>query len=84
MCLYLYKFLRLEKCIDKYSCELYFQLFYFCNTEKPDGSGFGVRHWQAVMVSLGMTLAYILRVNMSVGIVAMTDPDAGNPDYPVS
>lgn len=36
------------------------------------------------MASLGMTLAYILRVNMSVGIVAMTDPDAGNPNYPVS
>lgn len=31
-----------------------------------------------------MTLAFILRVNMSVGIVAMTDPDAGNQDYPVS
>ena len=31
-----------------------------------------------------MTVIYILSVNMSVGIVAMTDPGAGNPDYPVS
>lgn len=45
---------------------------------------FGVRHLQAFLVFLGLTLAYALRVNMSVAIVAMTDKHAANPDYEVS
>lgn len=33
---------------------------------------------------LGLTIAYALRVNMSVAIVAMTDKHAANPDFEVS
>lgn len=44
---------------------------------------FGVRHLQAFLMFLGLTLAYALRVNMSVAIVAMTDKHAANPDFEV-
>lgn len=44
---------------------------------------FGVRHLQAFIMFLGLTLAYAMRVNMSVAIVAMTDKHAANPDYEV-
>lgn len=44
---------------------------------------FGVRHLQTFLMFLGLTLAYALRVNMSVAIVAMTDRHAANPDYEV-
>uniref|UniRef100_A0A1B6KHT2 Major facilitator superfamily (MFS) profile domain-containing protein n=1 Tax=Graphocephala atropunctata TaxID=36148 RepID=A0A1B6KHT2_9HEMI len=37
--------------------------------------GIGVRHYQAMMTFVGLSLAYSLRVNLSVGIVAMTDPE---------
>lgn len=43
---------------------------------------FGVRHVQAFLVFLGLTLAYALRVNLSVAIVAMTD-NSSNPDHEV-
>lgn len=48
----------------------------------PAGA-FGVRHVQAFLVFLGLTLAYALRVNLSVAIVAMTD-NSSNPNYQVS
>ena len=35
--------------------------------------GFGVRHFQILLLFLGLAIAYGLRVNLSVGIVAMTD-----------
>lgn len=44
---------------------------------------FGVRHLQAFLMFLGLTLAYAMRVNMSVAIVAMTNNTAANPDYEV-
>lgn len=34
---------------------------------------FGVRHIQAVMLFFALVLAYGMRVNMSMAIVAMTD-----------
>lgn len=46
---------------------------------------FGVRHVQVFLAFYLMFIAYGLRVNLSVGIVAMTDPNASlNKDIPVS
>uniref|UniRef100_A0A146LJW8 Putative inorganic phosphate cotransporter n=1 Tax=Lygus hesperus TaxID=30085 RepID=A0A146LJW8_LYGHE len=43
----------------------------------------GERHKQACIMFLGLVVAYMQRVNVSVGIVAMTDPTASsNPDIP--
>lgn len=36
-------------------------------------SGFGVRHVQTLLLFFGLTVAYALRVNLSVAIVAMVD-----------
>ncbi|KAK4879144.1 hypothetical protein RN001_007290 [Aquatica leii] len=44
---------------------------------------YGARHTQAILLFLLITISYGMRVNLSVGIVAMTDPDASpNPDVP--
>ncbi|RVE41551.1 hypothetical protein evm_013799 [Chilo suppressalis] len=40
-------------------------------------SAFGQRHVQVVLIFFGLVLAYAMRVNMSLAIVAMTDPHAG-------
>lgn len=44
-------------------------------------SGFGIRHVQTVLLFFGLTVAYALRVNMSVAVVVMLDKDAANPDF---
>ncbi|XP_046680594.1 putative inorganic phosphate cotransporter isoform X1 [Homalodisca vitripennis] len=44
---------------------------------------FGSRHCQAFMTFLCLVLAYSMRVNLSVGIVAMTDSKGSNPDFMV-
>lgn len=44
--------------------------------------GLGLRHIQVIMLFFGLFLAYGLRVNMSIGIVAMTD-NSSNPDFEV-
>ncbi|XP_055593478.1 putative inorganic phosphate cotransporter isoform X2 [Uranotaenia lowii] len=44
-------------------------------------SGFGIRHVQALLLFFGLTVAYALRVNLSVAIVAMTDKKAANEDF---
>lgn len=44
---------------------------------------FGVRHLQAFLLFLGLTLAYAMRVNLSVAIVAITDRHAANPEFDV-
>lgn len=44
--------------------------------------GFGVRHFQVMLFFCGLTIAFALRVNLSVGIVAMTDHTI-NPDFEV-
>uniref|UniRef100_A0A1B6F5L1 Putative inorganic phosphate cotransporter n=1 Tax=Cuerna arida TaxID=1464854 RepID=A0A1B6F5L1_9HEMI len=49
--------------------------------EKPPG--LGTRHCQAFMTFLSTMLAYTMRVNLSVGIVAMTDQKGSNPNYKV-
>ena len=45
---------------------------------------FGVRHLQAFLMFLGLTVAYALRVDLSVGIVAMTNQTSTGVDFPVS
>lgn len=42
------------------------------------GNFLGIRHVQAVMLFFALVLAYGMRVNMSIAIVAMTDKDAVN------
>lgn len=46
-------------------------------------SGFGRRHLQVALLFGGLLFAYSLRVNVSVGIVAMTDQTSNSTD-PVS
>ncbi|KAK5641841.1 hypothetical protein RI129_010388 [Pyrocoelia pectoralis] len=44
---------------------------------------YGARHTQTLMLFVLLTIAYGMRVNLSVGIVAMTDPTASpSPDIP--
>lgn len=45
--------------------------------------GLGHRHLQVVLLFTGLLLAYALRVNLSIGIVAMVD-NASNPDFVVN
>lgn len=47
------------------------------------GGIFGVRHLQAFLLFLGLTLAYAMRVNLSVAIVAITDKHAANAEFEV-
>ncbi|KAI8118081.1 putative inorganic phosphate cotransporter [Lucilia cuprina] len=42
---------------------------------------FGIRHLQCFLLFCGLSVAYALRVNLSVAIVAMTDKQATNPDF---
>ncbi|XP_037952075.1 putative inorganic phosphate cotransporter [Teleopsis dalmanni] len=45
------------------------------------GPRFGVRHLQCFLVFCGLAVAYALRVNLSVAIVAMTDSNSTNPNF---
>ncbi|CAG9767278.1 unnamed protein product [Ceutorhynchus assimilis] len=48
------------------------------------GPRIGMRHVQTLLMFLCLTIAYSMRVNLSVGIVAMTTKDTSpNPDIPV-
>uniref|UniRef100_A0A1B6CNP3 Putative inorganic phosphate cotransporter n=1 Tax=Clastoptera arizonana TaxID=38151 RepID=A0A1B6CNP3_9HEMI len=44
-------------------------------------TGYGTRHTQALLLFLGLVVAYGLRINLSVAIVAMTN-NSTNPDFP--
>ncbi|EDW01195.1 putative inorganic phosphate cotransporter [Drosophila grimshawi] len=44
-------------------------------------SRFGARHWQAILLFLGMVINYFQRVNISAAIVPMTQSTAGAPFY---
>ncbi|XP_055545793.1 putative inorganic phosphate cotransporter isoform X3 [Wyeomyia smithii] len=46
-----------------------------------EASGFGIRHVQTLLLFFGLTVAYALRVNLSVAIVAMVDKNAANKDF---
>lgn len=48
------------------------------------GAIFGYRHLQAFLLFLFLTVAYMMRVNMSVAVVAMQNATAVNPDFDVS
>lgn len=43
--------------------------------------GFGIRHLQCFLLFWCLSVAYALRVNLSVGIVAMTSKNDTNPDF---
>ncbi|XP_054740516.1 putative inorganic phosphate cotransporter [Anastrepha obliqua] len=43
---------------------------------------FGRRHLQCLLMFLGFSAAFTMRVNLSVAIVAMMDNKAANPDFP--
>lgn len=45
--------------------------------------GFGYRHLQVLLLFTGLMIAYALRVNLSLGIVAMVD-NSENPEFIVS
>ncbi|XP_065369044.1 putative inorganic phosphate cotransporter [Calliphora vicina] len=42
----------------------------------------GVRHMQALLIFLNITVVYISRLNIGVAIVAMTNAETTNPDFP--
>ncbi|XP_023177805.2 putative inorganic phosphate cotransporter isoform X2 [Drosophila hydei] len=50
--------------------------------EDEPAYGLGVRHWQTFLFFFALTVAYAQRVNLSVAIVAMTDAEAANPNFP--
>lgn len=66
--------------LEIHSCNQ--QLFYPYNFTFTDG--FGVRHVQAFLLFLCLSITYALRVNFSVAIVAMTDKNSTNPDFEVN
>ncbi|XP_034478853.1 putative inorganic phosphate cotransporter [Drosophila innubila] len=45
------------------------------------GPRFGVRHLQCILVFFGLAVAYAMRVNLSVAIVAMTDSNNTNDNF---
>ncbi|KAJ2948837.1 hypothetical protein O0L34_g5764 [Tuta absoluta] len=47
-------------------------------TENPAEYGWGFRHVNAIMLSMGLMICYGLRVCMSLAIVSMTDPNNEN------
>ncbi|KAG6449214.1 hypothetical protein O3G_MSEX005919 [Manduca sexta] len=46
------------------------------NADKKPNGIFGIRHLQAILLLFALVLAYGMRVNMSIAIVAMTDKDS--------
>ncbi|XP_017467115.1 PREDICTED: putative inorganic phosphate cotransporter [Rhagoletis zephyria] len=45
-------------------------------------SVFGVRHLQALLLFFNIVVVYISRLNVSVAVVAMTNANTTNPDFP--
>ncbi|XP_054738875.1 putative inorganic phosphate cotransporter [Anastrepha obliqua] len=45
-------------------------------------SAFGVRHLQSMLIFFGLCAVFMMRVNLSVAIVAMMDRNSTNPDFP--
>lgn len=45
------------------------------------GTNYGVRHLQTLLLFFGLTIAYAMRVNLSVAVIAMSDRLATNPDF---
>jgi hypothetical protein len=55
-------------------------LLIYCNV----GRWLGVRHLQFFLLFLSVVVAYGIRTNMSVGIIAMMETDPPDPSIPVS
>ncbi|KAL7737223.1 hypothetical protein ACLKA6_005406 [Drosophila palustris] len=51
-----------------------------CKVSK--GPSIGVRHLQSLLLFLGLTVMHIARLNVSVAIVAMTNAQSTNPNFP--
>lgn len=45
------------------------------------GTNFGVRHLQTLLLFFGLTIAYAMRVNLSVAVLAMASNKGANPDF---
>ncbi|XP_018794824.1 PREDICTED: putative inorganic phosphate cotransporter isoform X1 [Bactrocera latifrons] len=43
---------------------------------------FGIRHLQALLLFFNITVVYVSRLNISVALVAMTNANTTNPDFP--
>ncbi|XP_011178029.1 putative inorganic phosphate cotransporter isoform X1 [Zeugodacus cucurbitae] len=52
------------------------------NIEERKLPMFGRRHVQCLLLFVGLSVIYAMRVNLSVAIVAMMDKNATNPDFP--
>ncbi|XP_053964967.1 putative inorganic phosphate cotransporter isoform X1 [Anastrepha ludens] len=46
------------------------------------GPRFGMRHVQALLIFLNITFLYFARLNVSVAVVAMTNANTTNPNFP--
>lgn len=44
----------------------------------------GIRHLQTLLIFLIITTIYLGRLNVGVSVVAMTNAESTNPDFPVS
>lgn len=44
----------------------------------------GIRHLQALLIFIIITTIYLGRLNVGVSVVAMTNAESTNPDFPVS
>lgn len=47
------------------------------------GPRFGMRHLQALLIFLNIVVVYFSRINVSVSVVAMTNANTTNPNFPV-
>lgn len=61
-----------------------FTLFLFTYGHIWTAGTWGVRHFIIGQLFVAVSVAYALRVNLSVAIVAMTDKNSANPDFEVS
>ena len=43
-----------------------------------------MRHMQTFLLFLNIVVIYVSRLNIGVAVVAMTNAETTNPDYPVS
>lgn len=60
------------------------QFVYTCLPSLPPpsiGARYGVRHLQTLLLFFGLTIAYAMRVNLSVAVIAMSDSQGTNPDF---
>ncbi|XP_062132659.1 putative inorganic phosphate cotransporter [Drosophila sulfurigaster albostrigata] len=49
---------------------------------EEEGTGVGVRHLQMLLLFIGLTVVFAMRVNLSVAVVAMSQASKINPNFP--